>query len=88
MFPSLAKGIPEIGVKKFEPLYIDSVSISKGSGNLVLSGGFKHLIVKGPSNATVENAVYVTRSLKRFFYLYFFVFLAVWISIRIFSTLT
>lgn len=57
MFPSLAKGIPEIGVKKFEPLYIDSVSISKGSGNLVLSGGFKHLIVKGPSNATVENAV-------------------------------
>ncbi|XP_055850304.1 protein takeout [Episyrphus balteatus] len=55
-FPALAAGIPEIGVKSFEPLHIDAVSVSKGSGNLVLAGGFQNLIVRGPSNATVRKA--------------------------------
>ncbi|KAH8383290.1 hypothetical protein KR009_007838, partial [Drosophila setifemur] len=55
-FPALAAGVPEIGVKSFEPLNIDQVSVSKGSGNLVLSGGFQNLIIRGPSNATVKRA--------------------------------
>nr|XP_014094256.1 circadian clock-controlled protein daywake [Bactrocera oleae] len=55
-FPAFAAGIPEIGIKSFEPLHIDQVSVSKGSGNLVLSGGFQNLIVRGPSNATVRRA--------------------------------
>ncbi|XP_055384412.1 protein takeout [Condylostylus longicornis] len=55
-FPALAKGIPEIGIKNFEPLYIDGVSVSRGSGNLVLTGGFENLIIRGPSNATVKRA--------------------------------
>lgn len=55
-FPQLAAGIPEIGVKSFEPLNIDQVSVSKGSGNLVLSGGFQNLVIRGPSNATVRRA--------------------------------
>lgn len=52
----MAAGIPEIGVKSFEPLNIDQVSVSKGSGNLVLSGGFQNLVIRGPSNATVRRA--------------------------------
>ncbi|XP_037946300.1 protein takeout [Teleopsis dalmanni] len=55
-FPALAAGIPEIGVKSFEPLHIEQVSVSKGSGNLVLSGGFQNLVIRGPSNATVRRA--------------------------------
>ncbi|XP_030078640.1 protein takeout [Drosophila hydei] len=55
-FPALAAGIPEIGVKSFEPLNIDQVSVSKGSGNLVLAGGFQNLVIRGPSNATVRSA--------------------------------
>ncbi|KAI8117181.1 hypothetical protein FF38_05361 [Lucilia cuprina] len=56
-FPALAAGIPEIGVRGFEPLHIDQVSVKKGSGNLILAGGFQNLIVSGPSNATVKRAV-------------------------------
>lgn len=55
-FPAFAAGIPEIGIKSFEPLHIDQVSVSKGSGNLILSGGFQNLIIRGPSNATVRRA--------------------------------
>lgn len=51
-------GIPELGIDHFEPLVIDSVQVSKGSGSLVLAGGFKNLIIKGPSNATVSRARY------------------------------
>lgn len=49
-------GIPEIGVPHFEPLHIDKVSVSRGSGNLNLQGGFHNLIVHGPSNTTVRRA--------------------------------
>ncbi|XP_061392808.1 circadian clock-controlled protein daywake [Musca vetustissima] len=56
-FPALATGIPEIGVNGFEPLHIDQVSVQKGSGNLILAGGFQNLVIRGPSNATVKRAV-------------------------------
>lgn len=52
----LCIGIPEIGVPHFEPLHIDKVSVSRGSGNLNLQGGFHNLIVHGPSNTTVRRA--------------------------------
>lgn len=52
----LYTGIPEIGVPHFEPLHIDQVSVSRGSGNLNLQGGFHDLIVHGPSNTTVRRA--------------------------------
>ncbi|XP_055546226.1 protein takeout-like [Wyeomyia smithii] len=55
-FPSIAKGIPEIGVQPFDPLRIESVQVSRGTGALSLSGGFKKLNVKGPSNTTVRRA--------------------------------
>lgn len=50
----LSTGIPELGIEHFEPLIIDSVQVSKGSGSLILAGGFKNLIIKGPSNSTVS----------------------------------
>lgn len=56
MFPQLAKGLPELGIDHFEPLLIPSVQVSRGSGSLTLAGGFKNLIVKGPSNTTVTRA--------------------------------
>lgn len=58
IFASLA-GIPELGIEHFEPLILQSVSVSRGSGSLTLAGGFKNLIVKGPSNATVSRARFV-----------------------------
>lgn len=51
-------GIPELGIDHFEPLILQSVSVSRGSGSLTLAGGFKNLIVKGPSNTTVSRARY------------------------------
>lgn len=45
-------GIPEINVDPFEPLDLDEVSISKGSGPITLAGGLYNLTVHGPSNAT------------------------------------
>lgn len=56
MFPYLAEGIPELGIEHFEPLLINSVQVSKGSGSLVLAGGFKNLAIKGPVNTTVTSA--------------------------------
>lgn len=53
---SLLIGIPELGIDHFEPLIIPSIQVSRGSGSLTLTGGFKNLIVKGPSNATVDRA--------------------------------
>lgn len=50
-------GIPELGIEHFEPLILQSVSVSRGSGSLTLAGGFNDLIVKGPSNTTVGRAV-------------------------------
>lgn len=50
------KGVPELGIDHFEPLIIPSVQVSRGSGSLTLTGGFKNLIVKGPSNTTVSRA--------------------------------
>nr|XP_049462885.1 uncharacterized protein LOC120951728 [Anopheles coluzzii] len=55
-FPYIAKGIPEIGVQPFDPLRIESIQVSRGSGGLTLSGGFKKLSIKGPSNTTVRRA--------------------------------
>lgn len=52
----LISGIPEIGVPHFEPLSIDRVSVSRGSGSLNLQGGFTNLVVHGPSNTTVRRA--------------------------------
>ncbi|XP_026466711.1 protein takeout-like [Ctenocephalides felis] len=66
MFPALSRGIPEIGVASFEPLHIDGVMVSRGSGGLALSGGFRDLQVGGPSNATVQRASidFVTRQMN------------------------
>ncbi|XP_053667281.1 uncharacterized protein LOC128716383 [Anopheles marshallii] len=55
-FPYIAKGIPEIGVQPFDPLRLESIQVSRGSGGLTLSGGFKKLSIKGPSNTTVRRA--------------------------------
>ncbi|XP_058453040.1 protein takeout-like [Malaya genurostris] len=55
-FPYIAKGIPEIGVQSFDPLRLESIQVSRGSGALSLSGGFKKLNIKGPSNTTVRRA--------------------------------
>ncbi|KFB37439.1 AGAP001982-PA-like protein [Anopheles sinensis] len=55
-FPYIANGIPEIGVQPFDPLRIESIQVSRGSGGLTLSGGFKKLSIKGPSNTTVRRA--------------------------------
>ncbi|KAK4879324.1 hypothetical protein RN001_007470 [Aquatica leii] len=52
MFPELAKGIPEVNISPFEPLYLDTVSVSKGAGPITLAGSFINLTVVGPSNAT------------------------------------
>ncbi|XP_025415710.1 protein takeout-like [Sipha flava] len=52
MFPYLAKGIPEIGTRPFEPMHIDRVALTKGQGAVTLSGAFTNLIVHGPSNTT------------------------------------
>ncbi|KAL4120367.1 hypothetical protein QTP88_013074 [Uroleucon formosanum] len=52
MFPYLAKGIPEIGTRPFEPMDIEKVSLTKGQGAITLSGAFTNLIVHGPSNTT------------------------------------
>ncbi|KAF5285653.1 hypothetical protein FQR65_LT13083 [Abscondita terminalis] len=52
MFPELAKGIPEANISPFEPLYLDTVSVSKGAGPITLAGSFINLTVVGPSNAT------------------------------------
>lgn len=57
MFVKFA-GIPELGIEHFEPLILQSISVSRGSGSLTLAGGFKNLIIKGPSNTTVSRARY------------------------------
>lgn len=59
MFPSLARGLPDLGIEHFEPLLINSVHVSKGGGSLTLAGGFRNLVIKGPSNTTVSAARYV-----------------------------
>lgn len=43
-------------MQPFDPLRIESVHVSRGSGALTLSGGFKKLNIKGPSNTTVRRA--------------------------------
>lgn len=45
-------GIPEVNIDPFEPLYIEKVSVSKGSGPITLAGSFINLTIVGPSNAT------------------------------------
>ncbi|CAH0558253.1 unnamed protein product [Brassicogethes aeneus] len=52
LFPYLAVGIPEIKVDPFEPLPLDRVSISKGSGAITLAGSLFNMNVEGPSNST------------------------------------
>ncbi|XP_071440005.1 protein takeout [Hetaerina americana] len=56
MFPNLARGIPEIGVKRFEPLFIPEVRISQGrSGDAFqLQGSFRNILAHGPSNSTTR----------------------------------
>ncbi|KAG8238451.1 hypothetical protein J437_LFUL002908 [Ladona fulva] len=48
--------IPEIGVKRFEPLYIPEVRISQGrSGDPIrLQGSFRNILAHGPSNSTTR----------------------------------
>lgn len=55
-FDNSFSGIPDLGIEHFEPLILQSVQVSRGSGSLTLAGGFKNLIVKGPSNTTVSRA--------------------------------
>nr|CAD7406855.1 unnamed protein product [Timema cristinae] len=57
MFPVLAVGIPEIGVKRFEPLYIKKLALTKGHGAVVISGSFTDILAHGPSNATTKYAL-------------------------------
>lgn len=47
----LFSGIPEINVERFEPLLLDKVSISKGTGPVTLAGILTNLTVAGPSKA-------------------------------------
>ncbi|XP_046392876.1 protein takeout-like [Ischnura elegans] len=56
MFPNLARGIPEIGVKRFEPLFIPEVKISQGRAGdaFRLQGSFRNILAHGPSNATTR----------------------------------
>ncbi|GLV39172.1 uncharacterized protein CBL_06223 [Carabus blaptoides fortunei] len=51
MFPELASGIPEINVEPFEPLHLDRVAVSKGSGAVTLAGSLSNMTVRGPSKA-------------------------------------
>ncbi|RZF34435.1 hypothetical protein LSTR_LSTR012186 [Laodelphax striatellus] len=55
MFPYMANGIPEVGIPRFEPLYIEKIGISKGHGAVTLVGNFNHLYAHGPSNTTTKN---------------------------------
>ncbi|XP_054270281.1 protein takeout-like [Macrosteles quadrilineatus] len=54
MFPYMAKGIPEVGIPRFEPLYIEKIFISKGHGAVTLAGNFDKLHAHGPSNSTTR----------------------------------
>ncbi|XP_044743565.1 protein takeout-like [Chrysoperla carnea] len=51
MFPELAKGIPELDITPYEPLYLKRVSVSKGAGAVTLSGSLYNMTVRGPSQA-------------------------------------
>uniref|UniRef100_A0A1B6KVN1 Circadian clock-controlled protein n=1 Tax=Graphocephala atropunctata TaxID=36148 RepID=A0A1B6KVN1_9HEMI len=53
MFPYLMKGIPEIGIPQFEPLYIDKIGITKGRGTVKLQGNFNQLYAHGPSKSVI-----------------------------------
>ncbi|CAG9771957.1 unnamed protein product [Ceutorhynchus assimilis] len=64
MFPDLAKGIPEINVEHFEPLSLESVSISKGMGPIVLAGSLFDLLVAGPSNSTPVDSEFIQNGKK------------------------
>lgn len=61
-------GVPELGIDHFEPLIIPNVQVSRGSGSLTLTGGFKNLIIKGPSNTTVSRARYERKKKKKKLY--------------------
>ncbi|KAE8747294.1 hypothetical protein FOCC_FOCC005938 [Frankliniella occidentalis] len=52
MIPALARGIPELGVHKFEPLFVDRIGLQKGNGGVIINGAFRDMNVHGPSNAT------------------------------------
>ncbi|KAK9503717.1 hypothetical protein O3M35_010219 [Rhynocoris fuscipes] len=52
LIPYMAKGIPEVNIPKFEPLFIEKVGITKGHGAVTLSGNFNSLYAHGPSNTT------------------------------------
>ncbi|KAF6204253.1 hypothetical protein GE061_002593 [Apolygus lucorum] len=52
MFPYMAKGIPEVGIPRFEPLFIEKIGITKGHGAVTLAGNFNNLYAHGPSNTT------------------------------------
>ncbi|KDR14108.1 Protein takeout [Zootermopsis nevadensis] len=57
MFPALAKGIPEIHVDRFEPLYLSRLSLSKGHGPVTITGSFYDILAHGPSKAKATSAV-------------------------------
>lgn len=52
MFAPLAVGIPELKIDPFEPLLLDKVSITKGSGPITLTGSLSNMVVHGASNST------------------------------------
>ncbi|BES97647.1 Haemolymph juvenile hormone Hypothetical protein protein (JHBP) [Nesidiocoris tenuis] len=52
MFPFMARGIPEVNIPRFEPLFIEKIGITKGHGAVTLAGNFNHLYAHGPSNTT------------------------------------
>jgi len=62
MFPYMAKGIPEVSVPRFEPLYIERIGLRKGHGPVTLAGNFNNLLAHGPSNTT---ATYVDFSYEK-----------------------
>ncbi|PSN37328.1 hypothetical protein C0J52_20878, partial [Blattella germanica] len=51
--------IPEIHVSRFEPLYINKLSLSKGHGPVTVSGSFYNILAHGPSNASATSVIEV-----------------------------
>ncbi|XP_014289106.1 protein takeout [Halyomorpha halys] len=58
MFPYFAKGIPEVNIPRFEPLFIEKIGITKGHGAVTLTGNFNNLYAHGPSNTTAVSCLF------------------------------
>ncbi|XP_059049261.1 protein takeout-like [Achroia grisella] len=52
--PYLARGLPDIGVPKVEPLIIDRLVMENDVGPVRVTAAFTNITVKGPSNYTIS----------------------------------